>query len=121
MATENNTTESVSYRATKSYVSPYERTVMFLKGERLQYERRESEWPGWLWCTSSAGENAWVPEAWVAVEADACVMMRDYVARELSLKPGDEVRATLRESGWVWATTPSGKTGWVPLNCLEKR
>jgi len=113
--------ERTTYRATKPYVSPYERTVVFRSGERLQYERRESEWDGWLWCTSAADEQAWVPEAWVTVEEDACVMIRDYTARELSLEPGDEVYAILRESGWIWVTTAAGGSGWVPLNHLEKR
>lgn len=108
------------YRVTKAYKSPYERTIRFRKGEILRFERRKTEWSGWLWCTSGSGECAWVPEAWVELGAATCVMTRDYTARELSVQEGEEVRATLAESGWVWASTPSGGEGWVPLECLEE-
>jgi len=27
------------------------------KGERLSFERRETEWPGWIWCTKESGKG----------------------------------------------------------------
>ena len=116
---KNDASSWTRYRAVKSYESPYEDGVEFGKGERLRYERRESDWPGWLWCTSPAGSEAWVPESWVTLDGETCVLVRDYAARELSLKRGDVVRTRLEESGWVWAAC--GREGWVPLACLEKQ
>ena len=44
---------------------------------------------------------------------------RDYSARELTVRSGMIVSGSLIESGWLWATTEEGTTGWVPLNVLE--
>jgi hypothetical protein len=118
---KNDASRWTRYQAVKSYESPYEDGVEFGKGERLRYERRESDWPGWLWCTSRAGSEAWVPEPGVTLDGENCVLVRDYAARELSLKLGDVVRTRLEESGWVWAAAASGREGWVPLACLEKQ
>ena len=112
----------VMYRVVESYSSPYMRGVTFRAGERLRFERRESEWDGWMWCTSEAGEEAWTPEAWVEIEGDdTCTMKRDYNARELSVAAGDEVRAIEEQSGWAWCANAAGETGWVPLSNLEKQ
>ena len=89
------------------------------KGERLHCKRRLTEWEGWLWCTSESGASAWVPEAYVEVEGGACVMLRDYVSRELALEVGRKVLGLFTESGWAWVRTVEGEEGWVPLDCLE--
>ena len=85
-------------------------------------ERRASEWPGWLWCTSNGGRQGWAPESWMSIDPDdtSATMHRDYVARELTAAVDDAVEVLERESGWAWAMGPSGEVGWVPLGCLEE-
>jgi hypothetical protein len=90
------------------------------KGERLGWERRESEWPGWLWCTHSSGRCGWVPESWLELADETAVLLRDYSATELSVAPGQVLFASLFESGWAWATNEDGEEGWVPLDNLER-
>lgn len=107
-----------TYRVEKAYQAVYADPLAARKGERLRFERRASEWAGWLWCTNSAGQSAWVPEAWVVLEGRSCVMQRDYDATELSVESGERIAADLVESGWAWATTESGESGWVPLDNL---
>lgn len=90
------------------------------QGARLEFERRPAEWEGWIWCTSPGGASAWVPESWVTVEGRSCVMLKDYVSRELTLEAGQEVTGEFTENGWVWVRNGDGDEGWVPLECLEQ-
>lgn len=107
------------YRVKKSYGGSSEDPLIVRKGDRLRFERRRSEWPGWIWCTSDSGKTGWVPESWVKLEGQACIMTRDYSAFELTVSTGDELSATVIESGWAWVTNSLGESGWVPLNHLE--
>ena len=114
------TIRSHRYRSVKEYASPYEEPRVFAKGETVRWERRESNWSGWLWCTSSSGTEAWVPEAWLEIRGDSGSLLHDYTAKELSVRSGDVLVALLEESGWIWARKTTGEEGWVPLDHLEQ-
>jgi len=98
-----------TYRVIKAHQSPDPDPLTVRKGERLSFERRETEWPGWIWCTDNSGKGAWVPEKWVEIEGDSCVMKRDYVATELAVDVGEVLTPEFEESGWAWATTVTGE------------
>jgi len=68
---------------------------------------------------TDGGEPRWVPENWVEIEGEQCVLRRDYTATELSVEEGETVTVLLMESGWGWATKNGGQSGWVPLGHLE--
>lgn len=108
-----------TFRVVKEHRSSCQFPLSCQKGERLSFERRESEWEGWLWCTHSSGRSGWVPENWLELEEEMAVLQRDYSALELTVSPGQVLSATLYESGWVWATTEHGEGGWVPLENLS--
>ena len=107
------------YRVVKPHSGSEGDVLVVRRGERLAFERRVTEWPGWIWCVSRSGAAAWTPEAWVKLEGPTCVMERDYDAAELSVQPGELFTATLTESGWAWGVSSDGCTGWVPLACIE--
>jgi len=109
---------SERYRVVKSYESPYTEPLTLPKGERLRWEPRECEWPGWIWCTTAGGASRWVPESWVEQEGEFCALQRDYTATELSVEEGETVTVESEESGWGWATNESGGSGWVPSEHL---
>ena len=109
---------SERYRVVKSYESPYTEPLTLPKGERLRWEPRECESPGWIWCTTDGGESRWVPENWVEKEGESCVLQRDYTATEQSVEEGETVAVLPVESGWGWATNESGQSGWVPMECV---
>jgi hypothetical protein len=111
---------SEKYRVVKSYESPFTEPLALPKGERLRWEPRECEWPGWIWCTTEGGESRWVPENWVQKEGEQCVLQRPYTATELSVEESETVTVLLMESGWGWVTNESGQSGWVPLECLAE-
>lgn len=109
---------SKTYRAVEPYHSPFADPLVAKAGARLQFERKESEWEGWLWCTDPSGKSGWAPESWLTLDEGTCTLRRDYTARELSVAPGELIAAELVESGWVFGSKPSGEQGWVPLNRL---
>ena len=102
-------------RVIKAYQPTCADPLQAASGERLLFERRATEWEGWLWCTDGAGRSSWLPEAWVRLEAEHCVLQRDYSAVELNVKPGDVLAVELIESGWAWVKSRQGAKGWVPL------
>lgn len=106
------------YRAVKPWQIHYPDPIRGAAGGRLLLGRRDDEYPGWVWATAADGRAGWVPEAWLCVEGDTGVLLRDYTAAELALEPGDEVSGELTEGGWLWATAVDGRMGWVPLACL---
>ena len=107
------------YRVTIAHESEFKKPLLLSRGERLRFERRTTQWEGWLWCVTQDGQSGWIPEAWVDVEGDTCVMNRDYDATELTVAVGEALKAILTESGWLLAVSASGQTGWVPLECVE--
>ena len=107
------------HRVIKSYESPYTEPLTLPKGERLRWEPQECEWPGWIWCTTEGGESRWVPQNWVEKEGEYCVLQRPYTATELNVEKGETVTVLLMESSWGWVTNESGRSGWVPLECLR--
>ncbi|HOD66518.1 MAG TPA: SH3 domain-containing protein [candidate division Zixibacteria bacterium] len=96
-------------------------------GERLQFERRPSEYEGWVWCTAEDGGGGWVPETWLTITQDPaggatagwCFLKRDYSPEELTVHPGDILEGRREESGWLWACTADGRKGWVPRDAVE--
>jgi hypothetical protein len=109
----------MKYRVCKSYQSPYADALNAAKGETLSFERKPTEWSGWIWCTNKSNKSAWVPESWVVIKGNNCQLKQDYDARELPVESGAEVVGELVESGWVWVRNQNGAEGWVPLENLE--
>jgi len=107
------------YHVIKAYESESPDPLKVRAGDRLRYERRQTQWPGWIWCTSETGKCGWVPEAWVEIEGDSCVMKRDYEAVELSVNTCDILEEILIESGWLLAKDANGNHGWVPHERVE--
>jgi hypothetical protein len=102
-------------RVIQAYHSAFTDPLIARQGDQLRFERRESEWPGWIWCTDPSGRSGWVPESWVELGTGVCTLKRDYAATELSVEERARVAVELVESGWAWATTESGQSGWIPL------
>ncbi len=91
-------------------------------GETVQTGKRDSEWPGWIWCANAAGKSGWAPESYldeINEHEQTARAKRNYNAVELEVKPGDHLAVEMAESGWCWATHENGQSGWVPLACLE--
>jgi hypothetical protein len=107
-------------RIIKSHEPSFDYQVWIESGELLSYERKESDSAGWIWCKTSQGESCWIPENWVEIDGNHCVMHRDYNSRELTVTPGEIVQVDFVESGWAWITTAKNESGWIPETCLKR-
>ena len=107
------------YRVVRAHEPDDADPFVLTKGEMVAFERRRTVWEGWLWCSKTTGESGWVPESWVKLRGDICVVQRDYSALELAVQPGEMLDAILTESGWLLAVSSTGTAGWVPLECVE--
>ena len=107
------------YRVVRAHEPDHADPLVLKKGEMVPFERRRTVWDGWLWCTKPTGESGWIPESWVTIQGDICVVERDYNAFELAVQPGEMLDAVLTESGWLLAISSTGTAGWVPLECVE--
>jgi hypothetical protein len=88
--------------------------VEWKKGKLLNFERKPTETPGWIWCTNTDDKSCWIPEAWLEIRGKQCRLQRDYSPKELDVEEGDIVQVKLMDIGWVMIVTGDNKTGWIP-------
>src|SRR5207237_267242 len=60
-------------------------------GERVNVGHEDAEFPGWKWCKASDGREGWVPVELLSNEGAETTVLQDYSARELAVRPGEEV------------------------------
>ena len=99
-------------RVIKAYSSPYTDPWIITKGEILSIGEKESEWPGWIWCTNNSEKSRWVPESYLEISGVTGKAKQDYNATELSVKVGEEAE-------WFWVINQQGKSGWVPIKNVK--
>jgi hypothetical protein len=106
----------------KNHESEYTASFLVKAGTILVSEEKESEWEGWMWCKSPEGIYTWFPEGFlkrIAGKLDHYELIRDYNAKELPVRTGEEVTIQFEESSWAWVLMGNGNEGWVPLENLE--
>ena len=105
---------------TKDYRSAYPEPPKAKAGDMLRPTPKDSEWPGWIWCTSEDGNSGWLPESYVDISDNNCTMRRDYDATELTISAGDRLTVMEEESGWLFCRDENGNRGWVPKENTRK-
>ena len=83
-------------------------------GEVVQLIEKDPNHPGWFKGRTATGESGYFPVAWFAIAGSDATAMRDYDARELTVRVGDLVGIVEIESSWARVMKPSGEVGWVP-------
>lgn len=106
------------FKVLTGYRSAYPEPFVVQAGDVLIAGDRQSEWPGWIWCTNREGESRWMPGAYLRRQGEQCIALRDYDAAELTVRPGQELVATEESGGWFWCTDQDGQRGWVPAEHL---
>lgn len=107
-------TPSNRRQVVEAYESAYPNPIRVSEREELTVEERETDWDGWLWCVDAEGREGWIPEAYVERRGDRWVSLESYVARELTVEPGERLTAHDAVAGWEWCEKPTGEAGWVP-------
>jgi hypothetical protein len=108
-----------SVLVTRAYQVAYKNPLVAKTGDILAIGKRDDEWPGWVWCTHPNGVSAWTPEAWLEIDGEKAILLRDYTSAELSVQPGDVLTLLAEESGWYWAVNADHQEGWVPAGCVD--
>ena len=90
-------------------------------GEEVQEGDRDTEWPEFVFVTTTHG-TGWVPARHLSQPAGPAVVQTAYDTTELPTQV-DEVLDVLADdllSGWLWCRASSGAQGWVPVSTVEE-
>ncbi len=104
-------------RVAAAHEPPAYKPVSLQAGEIVKVGRRDDTWPAFLWCTCAKGE-AWIPDAYMTIDANVGTMQRDYSSRELAVVQGDSVTVLERCGRWALCSFKT-EQGWIPDRCLE--
>ncbi len=103
----------------KPHKSNFPDPLILSNGEMLTTSSRKSEWPGWIWCTTSEGNSGWVPEKYLTLKGDKAEVRCDYDATELDVSSGEKLEIFYEEADWAWCASSKGDKGWVPLENIQ--
>ncbi len=109
-----------TYRVVKPYQSAYPNPIILKQGETVTTSTRQTDWPGWVWCTTASGESRWVPDVYLEQPGRQAVMRCDYNPIELSVQVDELLTVCEQVNGWAWCININHQQGWVPLECLLK-
>ncbi|NDV61837.1 hypothetical protein G0Q06_05180 [Puniceicoccales bacterium CK1056] len=89
--------------------------LRLLAGTEVKAIKTDNSWPGWLWIESD-GQSGWIPESYLAESPDGRLRTsREFNGTELSALRHAILNALETESGWIFARSESGETGWFPM------
>jgi hypothetical protein len=106
-------------RVVRDYRTQYADPVRFARGETVVVDRRDTEWPEFLWATDPDGRSGWVHERYLDADHGIARAVRDYDARELDATRGERVRLVEEAGGWWWCENQQGAQGWLPARDLD--
>jgi hypothetical protein len=108
-------------RVIKEYQAPYPDPIQAKAGEDVEIDNaKETDIPGWVWCTNHADKSGWVPISYLEIQGDRGRTLSDYSAIELTIHVGETLTVHKTESSFHWATNEDGKQGWVPVTHVER-
>src|SRR5438093_13301542 len=82
-------------------------------GERVNVGREDAEFPGWKWCKPSDGREGWVPAELLSNEGAETTVLQAYSARELAVRPGEEVIVEESRHEWLLVRNALEERGWM--------
>lgn len=97
----------------------YHNPIQVKAGERVEVGREDDEYPGWLWCRAANGREGWMPVELLSRHGSVAVVLLDYSAKELAVRPGDEVTVEEVRRGWALVRNVQGEVGWIPKSHIE--
>ena len=112
-----NFTNNCKIKAIKNHITEFPDPIKTYSGEKLEFIKKDDK--GWYFCKKDNGREGWVPKNYLDIHENNYIMKQDYNARELDIKVDEEGIVKIIESGWCWVELSTGKSGWVPFECLE--
>lgn len=109
-------------KVSKAHVRSFPVAPTAKAGATVVFERIDENNPAWFFGRDVAGIAGYFPVGWFDIDATAgnAVALRDYDANELSVGAGDIVEPFEEYGSWL-QVRHCGRTGWVPLECVEAR
>jgi len=102
------------------YQAQYKNPIRFASGSVVTIGEKDTQWPDWIWTTTSDGNSGWAPIGWLKLLGDGrAEALRDYSAQEATLESGDEAGFCWEYGGWCWVIRDMQTFGWVPASHLE--
>ena len=88
-------------------------------GEVVQVGERDTEWPAFVFLTSSQG-SGWVPARHIDIDGSVGTVRVGYDTTELPASSGENVTVVRDDpaSGWSWCRNDDGREGWIPHRVL---
>ena len=99
----------------KEHQASYPDPLVVKSGDELTIEKKDTQWPAFVWCTNQDGISGWVPEKHLDRQDDRGIARQDYSTIELTITVGEKVVLESEDSGWYWVTNQTGQSGWVPV------
>jgi SH3-like domain-containing protein len=103
----------------REYKVEYPNPIQVKAGESVQVGRADEDYPGWLWCRAADGREGWIPSELLSSQGSPAIVLRDYSAKELAVRPGDEVEVEEVRHGWALVRNAQGDHGWIPKSHME--
>ena len=103
----------------KSHETSYPNPISFEVGESLTVGIRDNKYKGWVWVTTSSGNEGWAPEQYIDLDADPAIATKDYSANELNTKVGEILEFVHALNSWVWVKNSNDELGWVPYETIQ--
>ncbi len=107
------------------YTTQYADPIRLAAGERFTLTGKADRWDDradwvWLWGIAVDGREGWIPAEFVEQrDPTTGLARRDYDARELTVKVGDEVESLVAAAGWHFCRAADGRVGWVPVSHMR--
>lgn len=106
-------------RVIKDYQASDPDPLVISAGERLQVGKNDTTWPAFVRCANSAGNEGWVPEAFIERDGAMGMARVDYSAVELTAAAGEILILESEVGGWFWAANEAGQYGWIPAEHIR--
>lgn len=100
---------------------PHRPPLRLVVGEEVQVGQRGTQWPEFVFVTTSHGAG-WVPARHLSQPSGTAVVTAAYETTELPTAVGEVLEVLIEdlESGWLWCRSPVSE-GWVPVNTLAEQ
>lgn len=80
--------------------------------------RHSADYPDFVWATAADNRCCWIPKAFLQQDGDFGRLVRDYIAREVTVAMGDMVEILEDIGGWLRIATHDGREGWIPAKSV---
>lgn len=106
---------------TTTHEVPSRSPIRVSKGDVVDVGDRDTDWPAFVFVTSTEGAG-WVPSRHLSADSGRATVLSDYDTTELPTQAGDvlDVLDADVASGWLWCRNAQGGQGWVPQRAVTE-